>query len=84
MSTKERKVDICPYTEECPTTMWYSSEKRDFVNEVCSTSEHRSCTHFMSLEAMEKIQDLNQVKEYMKNHHLYETNKKKVNPSRRF
>lgn len=81
---KKKEVESCPYLEECPTTMWYSSEQEKFINEVCLTSQYKLCSHFMSLEAIEKIEDLDKLKEYMRNHYLHSSNKRKLNPSRRF
>ena len=42
-------LEKCPYQEICITV--YRPEKKEYVKEVCNTPKHKSCTHYMSLQA---------------------------------
>jgi hypothetical protein len=41
----------CPFWEICVTPNWYGATHKKFIEEVCSTDEHKKCTHYMGLEA---------------------------------
>jgi len=41
----------CPFWKICVTPNWYASTHKKFIEEVCSTDEHKKCTHYMGLEA---------------------------------
>lgn len=45
----------CPYKRECATVMFWSEEKKDFIQEVCNTDEYEKCLHFFgSLDPQHK------------------------------
>ena len=41
----------CPFQDVCATIIYWQKEKEQFIREVCDTEEHKSCTHFMGLDA---------------------------------
>lgn len=40
---------LCPYQDICATTRYWSKEKKDFIQNVCNTEEHKKCVHFAGL-----------------------------------
>jgi hypothetical protein len=41
----------CEFWDICVTPNWHKEDKKSFIEEVCSTGEHKKCIHFMGLKA---------------------------------